>query len=161
MTEKKNKRNRRTREEMLAHYQAQIARLEAAIEGGPDTSSEAGVLKSLRNRLRKTKTALKSAQITLNGDRKADGTGWVRPPIEEKIAKTEKRLADQRATQARAASFALDLPGDIERLEALIAAAEQGDDVEYPKGLTPLSKDEEKTDEEHEADFIAKDSEAN
>lgn len=160
MTNEK-KRNRRTREEMLAHYQAQIDRLNAAMEGGPDTSTEAGILKSLRNRLRKTQTALRAASITLNGDRKADGTGWVRPPIEEKIQKTERRLADQRETQARAASFVLDLPSDVTRLEALIAAGEQGEEIEYPKDLTPLTKDEERTDEEHEAAFIAKSEESN
>jgi len=150
-----NKRNRRTREEMLAHYQAQIARIEAAMEGGPDTTSEAGVLKSLRKRLRKTNTELRSARITLNGVSREDGNGYVRSPIDEKIAQTEARLASQNETKARAEEFSARLPFDIERIEALIAAAEQGEDVEFPNDLTPLANEQERTEEEHEAAFVA------
>lgn len=151
------KRNRRTREEMLAHYQAQIERLEAAMDGKPDTSSENGILKSLRARLRKTNTELRSANVTLNGVTHEDGVGYVRSPIDQKIEQTEKRLQSQRETKARAEAFAAALPFDIKRLEALIAAAEQGEEIEFPNDLTRLSKDEERTDEEHEAAYIADD----
>src|SRR5690554_1989118 len=113
-----NKRNRRTREEMLAHYQAQIARLEAAMAGAPDTSSEAGVLKSLRARLRKTETALRAAQITLNGVRAEDGKGYVRSPIADKIEQTKLRLAAQERTKAEAEEQQAALPFDVERLSA-------------------------------------------
>lgn len=150
-----NKRNRRTREEMLAHYQAQIARLEAAMTGAPDTSSEAGVLKSLRARLRKTETALRAAQITLNGVRAEDGKGYVRSPIADKIEQTKLRLAAQERTKAEAEEQTAALPFDIERLSALVAAGEQGEEVEFPEDLTPLPGEENRTDEQHEASFIA------
>lgn len=153
MTENK-KRNRRTREEMLAYYKAQQERLEAAIEGKPDTSTENGILKSLKARLRKTNTELRAARVTLHGQASKDGSSMLRAPISEKIEHTEKRLASQIETRDRAAEFEANLPHDVERLEALIAAAEQGDDVEFPNDLTRLSSDQDKTDEQHEANAV-------
>ena len=154
MTENTNKRNRRTREEMLAHYEAEAARIRAAMEGKPDTSTESGLLKSLRARLRKTNTELRAARVTLHGQASKDGSTMLRGPIDEKIEATQKRLASQIETRDRAAEFEAKLPHDIARLEAALAAAEQGDDVEFPDDLTPLSNDQDRTDEEHEASFV-------
>lgn len=150
------KRNRRTREEMLAHYQAQIERLEAAMAGAPDTSTESGVLKSLKRALRKRETALRAANVTLNGVKAEDGKGYVRSPIADKIAQTEARLESQRRTAAEAEEQRAALPFDIDRLSALVEAAENGETVEFPDDLTPLPGEENRTDEQHEAAFIAK-----
>lgn len=147
-------RNRRTQAEMLAYYQEQAARIAAKIEGKEDPTLD--LVKRLEKRHRKVMRELRSATITLNGDRKADGSGWSRPPIDEKIQKTMDRLASQTETKTRAEKFAAELPFDVERLEAAIEAAKAGEDVEFPEDLTPLSKDENRTDDEHEAAFIAK-----
>ena len=143
-----SKRNRKTREEMLAFRLAQVEKLQAQIDGSFQDESENAVLRSLNKRLRKTQTALRAAGITLNGTE-------VRSPIADKIAGTEKRLAAQVETMKNAEAYVASLPFDVERLEALIAASEQGDDVEFPKDLTNLGDEQERTDEEHEAAFIA------
>jgi hypothetical protein len=148
-------RNRRTRKEMIELRRQQLEKL-LAEEEGRIPSSESGVLKALRNRLRKTKTALKAARMTLEGVRQENGDGWHRPPIDEKIEHTKQRLASQIETRDRAEEHRAALPGDVERLEALVEAATAGQDVEFPKDLTPLTPDEERTDEEHETAFLAK-----
>jgi hypothetical protein len=154
MTNESNKRNRRTRQEMLAHYEAEAQRLRDAIAGKPDTSSENAILKSLKARLRKTNTELRAARVTLHGQASKDGSSMLRAPIDEKIEATEKRLASQIETRNRAQEFEATLPHDVQRLEALIESAEQGDDVEFPTDLTRLSSDQDKTDEQHEASAV-------
>jgi hypothetical protein len=145
-----NKRNRRTRAQMIADMEAKLEHYKALEDGKVDTSTENGVLKALRNRLRKTKTALRSASITLDG---ADS----RSSIADKIAQTEKRLASQRETQQTAEEQRAALPFDITRLEALVEAAEAGEEVEFPNDLYRLpGVNDPRTDEEREADFIAK-----
>lgn len=154
-----DKRNRRTREEMLAYYQEKAAKLTAQIDGSYDDSQENDVLKALKRRLRKTETALKAARITLNGIEGKDGKGWTRAPIDEKIATTELRLSQQRVAQGRATDQVTLLPFDVDQLSALVAAAEAGDLVDFPTNLHSLNlkEEEEKTDEEIEAEFIAED----
>ncbi|MHC4278223.1 MAG: hypothetical protein ACYSTI_13030 [Planctomycetota bacterium] len=147
------KRNRRTQEEMLAHYQAQVEKLQAKIDGSYQDENENNVLKALKKRLRKTETALRSAGLVVNGVQAEDGMGWTRAPQAVKIAKTEKRLEDQRETLYRAEALVTALPFDVERLKALINASGIGDIVEFPTDLTPLEAP--KTDEEHETAFIA------
>ena len=156
MTENQNKRNRRTRAQMLEHYKAQIARLEAAEQGRPDTSTESGILKSLKSMLRKRRTALRSATIVVDGITGGDGK-VARAPLSETIKRTEERLAKQRATLAESTEQKELLPSDIERLDALVNAAEQGEDVEIPTDLlVRLDSDAPRSDEQAEAEFIAK-----
>jgi hypothetical protein len=152
----KKKRNRRTKAEMAEHYRKLAEQYEAELDGSVDTSSQSGVLKALRAALRKRETQLRAARITLDGVTRDDGNGFVRSPIDEKIAHTLNRLESQQETKARAEEAVAAYPFDIERLQALIAAAELGEDVEMPDDLTPLPGDESRTDEEHEAAFIAK-----
>jgi hypothetical protein len=149
---------RKTREEMLAFRLAQVEKLQAQIAGTHQDDSESGILKQLKKRLRATLTALKGAGYTLNGVVREDGKGYSRSPIDEKISKTEDRLASQVETKDRAEVMIAKLPFDVETLEASIAAAELGDEVMFPEGLTPLGKPS--TDEEHETSFIAKEEEA-
>ena len=100
---------------------------------------------------------MRSAAVIIHGVTKADGKGWVSAPVAEKIEKTRKRLADQVATGERAEIVATTLLFDKQLLETSIAAIEAGDtDVEFPTDLHSLNGDGVKTDEEVEADFIAK-----
>lgn len=151
----KARKKRATRAEMIAQMEEKLARYKAEEAGKVDTSSEAGILKALRKRLRKTETALRAAQVTLNGVAASDGKGWTRSPIDEKIAHTERRLASQIETKRKAEEQSAAYPFDVERLSALVAAAEAGETVEMPDDLTPLPNEQERTDEEHEAAFIA------
>lgn len=148
-------RNRRTQEEMLAHYQAQVDKLTAKIEGRYEDDGANDMVKALKKRLRKAETALRSAQITLNGVTKEDGNGWVRAPISEKIEGTEKRLNSQIEAKGFAEHMTASLPFDIDRLTALVAAAELGEDVEFPNDLVNLTVSKPGGDEQVEADFIA------
>ena len=61
------KRNRRTQEEMLAHYKAKADALAAKIEGRGGDDAGSDLVANLKRRLRKTETALRSAQIMVNG----------------------------------------------------------------------------------------------
>lgn len=151
------KRNRRTAEEMLAHYEAQAERLRLKMAGEYVPSGEDALLKKLKRRLRKTNTELKSARFTIYGVAREDGKGWSRAPIADKIEGTKARLASQIETLERAQAFEASLPFDIERLEALIQAYEAGEDVDFPTDLTPLSDAQNRTDEEHETAMIASD----
>ena len=156
MTEQK-KRNRRTKAEMAEFYAQKAAQLQHELYFcKAAATTETGILKALRNRLRKTQTELKAARYTLNGSVPGpDGKGMVRSSIAEKIALTEKRLASQIETRDRAEEAQARFPMDIERLEALIELAQAGEEVEFPIDLTPLSNEQEMTDEQHEAAFIA------
>jgi len=152
MTDKQT-RNRRTQAQMLAHYEAEAQRVRDAMAGKPDTTTENGILKSLRRRLRKTQTELRAANLTINGQTNSDG-GVMRKSIDDTIKATEARLKSQIETRDRANEFQARLPMDVEQLEALIASAEQGDTVEFPTTLTPLSDDQNKTTEQHEASAV-------
>lgn len=151
-----DKRNRRTQEEMLAHYQAEVAKLEAKIEGRYEDDGGTDMVKALKARLRKTTTALRAAQIMINGVVKEDGKGWQRAPISEKIATTRTRLEQQEEGENFATVQIIKLPDDVRRLALLLEAATAGEDVEFPENLTPLTvRDAERSDEQIEADFIA------
>lgn len=155
------KRFRATRDEMIARKRAELEKLLSQQAGTFKDSDENDLSKRLGKRRSKTIRALNSAQCIVQGVAKKDGTGWQRAPIAEKIATTEKRLAEQKDALIRAEQMMVDLPFDIKRLTNLIAVVELGeDDVEFPTDLTRLSgENETKTDEEHEADFIAKQAE--
>lgn len=151
-----DKRNRRSREEMLAHYMEKVSRLEDQIAGREVEDASGDLVKSLKRRLRKTETALRSAQIMVNGITKDDGRGWQRAPISEKIATTKTRLTQQIEDRDFADAQAAKLPSDVNQLRLLIEAAEAGEDVEFPTNLSPLSLNEaSRSDDEIEADFIA------
>lgn len=149
------KRNRRTRAEMLEAAIAKVAKLEAQIEGSYKDEDENDVLKALKRKLRKTSTALRAARVTLNGLSNSEGK-IARKPISETILRTRDRLESQIETQERAEVMVAKLPFDVERLESLIAQTEIGDIVEFPTDLTLLGDEQERTDEEHETAFIAK-----
>lgn len=140
---------------MLEAALAKVAKLEAQIEGSYKDEDENDILKALKRRLRKTSTALRAARVTLNGLSNDEGK-IARKPISETIERTKVRLASQIETQDRAETMSAALPFDVELLEALIAKTEIGEIVEYPENLTPLGNEQERTDEEHETAFIAK-----
>jgi len=138
------KRTRKTRKEMIAATQAKLEKLMAQEEGTFSDENDDNVLKGLKARLRKTETALKAANLLLNG---ADG----KSSIDDKIVKTRARLESQIETADRAEAQKAALPFDVERLQALIALGEAGEDVEFPKDLHRLPGEQDKTQEEHEA----------
>ena len=140
---------------MLEDALAKVEKLQAQIEGSYKDEDENDILKALSKRLRKTKTALRAARVTLKGLSNDEGK-IARKPISETIERTRVRLASQIETQDRAEVMSTKLPFDVERLEALIAQTEIGDLVEFPSDLTPLGNEQERTDEEHESAFIAK-----
>ena len=148
------KRNRRTREEMLEAALAKVEKLQAQIEGSYKDENENDILKALKRRLRKTNTALRASVVTLNGISNDEGK-IARKSIADTIEATRLRLASQIETMNRAEALQAQLPFDVERLEGLIALTEAGELVEFPKGLTILETGEKRTDEEHEAAFIA------
>lgn len=157
MTDPKTRAKRRSPQELADHY-AKLAEEYAAKAEARERGERVqgnSLVSRLKARLRKTETTLRTAGITLNGVPKEEGKGWNRPPIAEKIAKTQERLESQIETKRRAEEFQAKLPFDVKRLNAAIKAIEEGEeDVVFPSDLTPLSQDE-KTDEEHEAAHIA------
>lgn len=150
MTDKQTTRNRRTDAQMLAHYKAEQERIEAKMAGKPDTTSENGIMKSLKARLRKTQTELRAATIVINGQNSSDG-GVMRKPIADTIKATRARLASQIETKERAELFMAQAPFSVEVLQATLASADQGDDVTFPEDLVKLADEQGKTDEQHEA----------
>lgn len=154
-------RTRKTRSQMIELRRAQLAKLEAQEEGTYSDNSENGILKQLKARRRKCNTTLKGARNLLRGVRKADGTGWARSPISEKIELAETRLENHKESEERANVFDVKLPFDIERLDALIQTAEAGAIVDFPTDLTRLGRDEDRTDDEHEAMELVSQSDGN
>lgn len=139
---------RKTRAQVIVEMEAKLSKYRAQEAGTFRDENENDILKALNKRLRKTSTVLKAAGITVNGSD-------VRSSIADKIAGTQKRLESQIETQRRAEEQIAALPFDVERLQALIATAEAGEDVEFPTDLTRLGDEQERTDEEHEAAFVA------
>ena len=152
----KPRRERRTPAQIIADLEAEIAARKAALDGKIDTSTEHGLGKALRNARRKRNTALKAAQVIVEGIPASDGKGWTRKPMSETIKNTEKRLESQRETLNRAEYQRADLPTWIARLDSLLEALERGDDVEFPREMPPLENEKDRSDEEHEAAFYAK-----
>ncbi len=152
-------RNRRTQAQMLEHFEAEAQRMRDAIAGKPDTTTENGILKSLKARLRKTNTEMRSASAIVNGILSKDGTTVLRGPIMDKITATEARLRSQIETRNNAEEFLAKVAFSIETLETTIASAEQGDEVTFPTDLVPLPSDQDRTPDEHEVAFITKDNE--
>ena len=145
---------KRTTEEMQQHYLDMAQRCQDRIDGKEVEDLHGDILKSLKKRLRRTETALRSAQVLVNGITSDDGKGWTKAPQSEKIVKTRQRLAQQIDALERAEEFAAALPFDVNRLSDLVKAAELGETVEMPNDLRPLKR-ENSSDEEVEADFIA------
>lgn len=152
----KTRAKKRNPHEMKAYYEMKAAECQDRIDGKEIEDRGGDVLKALKARLRKTETALRSAQVLVNGITSDDGKGWQKAPQSEKIVKTRARLAQQIDALERAEEFAAQLPFNVTRLTDLIKAAELGEDVEMPTNLFPLKRQTEKvSDEEIEADFIA------
>lgn len=140
--------------EMKAHYLEMAQQCQDRIDGKEIEDRGGDIIKSLKGRLRKTETALRSAQVLVNGITSDDGKGWTKAPQSEKIVKTRARLAQQIDALERAEEFAAALPFDVNRLQDLVKAAELGEEVEMPTDLRPLKR-QTTSDEEVEADFIA------
>jgi len=138
---------------MIAFRQAELDKMIAQEAGSFDESNESNVGKALQRRLRKTRTALKAAGIMVNGTD-------VRSSIAVKIEGTLRRLASQKQAQENAEEQIAKLPFDVERLVALIDSVEASDIVDFPTDLTRLGDEDERTDEEHEAAFIANEEDA-
>lgn len=148
------RKKRATRDEMIAATEAKLAKLLAQKSGEYVDDS---IVKRLKNRLSKVNRTLRAANLTVNGVAGSEGKGWSRSPIAEKIATTEARLESQRESQRRATEEMARLPFDVKSLEALVASAEQGDEVEFPTDLYPIGNEQDRTDEQHEAHAIASD----
>jgi predicted glycoside hydrolase/deacetylase ChbG (UPF0249 family) len=149
------KRNRRTRVEMLAALEAKLEKLKAQVSGTYDPTSDEGTFieKRLRRAIRRRNTALGNAQTLMDGRQATERSPSV-SPIDVKIENAEKRLTDLRAAKARAVEMQAQLPFDIERLEALLEKAEAGEDVEFPNDLYRLPNEGERTDAEIEAGSV-------
>ncbi len=147
-------RTRRTIEERIAANQAELETLLEKQAGTYKNDTEDTVEKQIRARLRRCNTELRAASVTIHGVSASEGKP-ARSSISDKILKTEARLVNQRNTEDRAYAFLNDLPADIKVLEALVESMEAGQDVAFPDGLTALSASEGRSDEEHEAMFIA------
>jgi hypothetical protein len=146
---------RRTIQERLAANEAERLVLLSKADGTFVSDVEQTVEKQIRARLRKCGTELRAAFLTVNGA-VADGDKKARASIADRIKGTLRRLETQRETETRAYGFLESLPGDIEVLEALVVAMDAGvEDIEFPEGLTRLSKPEDRSDEEHEVQHIA------
>lgn len=150
------KRNRRTRVEMLAALEAKLEKLKAQVSGTYDPTTDKGTFieQRLRRAIRRRNTALGNAQTLMEGRPATERSPSV-SPIDTKIENAEKRLADLRAAKARAVEMQAQLPFDIERLEALLAKADEGEEVEFPNDLYRLPNEGERTDAEIEAGSVA------
>jgi predicted nucleic acid-binding Zn-ribbon protein len=146
------KRNRRTRVEMLAALQEKLDRLKAQVSGTYDPTNDEGtyIVQRIRRAIRRRNTAMGNANTLLNGRPATDRSPAV-APVGEKIANAEHRIAELRKAQNRATEILSNVPGDIERLEALLKRAESGDEVEMPNDLYMLPSDEDRTSAEVEA----------
>lgn len=149
----KGKRNRRTRNEMIAAYEAKLARLKAQAEGTFDESDDdTYTVKRLRRAIRRRETAIGNAGTLLNGKAATEKSPAV-PSILSKIENAEKRLADLRLAQKRAHEITAQVPFDVEKLTALLERAEKGEAVEFPTDLYILPGENDKTEAETEAAF--------
>ncbi len=146
MTDRKQ---RRTRAQMIEEWKAKITKAEAQEEGTYDSDSETLVGRRLRGAMKKRKTILHRAGVLLQGRAATEKS----PPmngIVQKIERARQRLADLIESGARAEQQVANLPFDIERLAELIEAEEKGEDVEFPNDLLRLPGEGEQTDTEAE-----------
>lgn len=146
MTDRKQ---RRTRAQMIDEWKAKIAKAEAQQEGTYDSDSETLIGRRLRAAMKKRKTVLHRAGVLIHGRASTEKS----PPmngIVEKIERARQRLKDLIESGGRAEEQVANLPFDIERLAKLIEAEEKGEDVEFPTNLLSLPGEGEQTDTEAE-----------
>ena len=152
---KGGKRNRRTRVEMAAIYEAKLAKIKAQIAGNFDeTADDSYMVTRLKRAIRRRETALTTAGTLLNGRAATEKSPMV-PSIGEKIANAEKRVADLRAAQNRAIEAQARVPFDVDVLRELLASAEKGEAVDFPTTLYVLPGENERTEAEIEAGSVS------
>jgi len=133
------KRQRATRQEMIERLQAKLGRLQQQEEGKPVASTTPLGVKRLRAAIRKRKTALHRANVLIDGHAGSEKSPRING-IESKIENARQRLDSLIEARNRAVDHIETLPGDIERLEAALAQAEAGGEIEMPEGLTNIGE---------------------
>ena len=133
------KRQRATRQEMIERLQAKLERLQQQEEGKPVASTTPLGVKRLRAAIRKRKTALHRANVLIDGHAGSEKSPRING-IESKIENARQRLDSLIEARNRAVDHIETLPGDIERLEAALAQAEAGGEIEMPEGLTNIGE---------------------
>ena len=131
------KRQRATRQEMIERLQAKLERLQQQEAGKPVASTTPLGVKRLRAAIRKRRTALHRANVLLDGHAGSEKSPAING-IAAKIENAQRRLESLIEARDRAVEQIENLPGDIERLEAALAQAEAGGEIEFPEGLTML-----------------------
>jgi len=131
------KRQRATRQEMIERLQAKLERLQQQEEGKPVASTTPLGVKRLRAAIRKRRTALHRANVLLDGHAGSEKSPRING-IDAKIENARQRLDSLIEARNRAVDHIETLPGDIERLEAALAQAEAGGEIEMPEGLTMI-----------------------
>lgn len=133
------KRQRATRQEMIERLQAKLERLQQQEEGKPVASTTPLGVKRLRAAIRKRRTALHRANVLLDGHAGSEKSPRING-IDAKIENARQRLDSLIEARNRAVDHIETLPGDIERLEAALAQAEAGGEIEMPEGLTNIGE---------------------
>ena len=131
------KRQRATRQEMIERLQAKLERLQQQEEGKPVASTTPLGVKRLRAAIRKRRTALHRANVLLDGHAGSEKSPRING-IDAKIENARQRLDQLIDARNKAVDHLETLPGDIERLEAALAQAEAGGEIEMPEGLTMI-----------------------
>jgi len=133
------KRQRATRQEMIERLQAKLERLQQQEEGKPVASTTPLGVKRLRAAIRKRRTALHRANVLLDGHAGSEKSPRING-IDAKIENARQRLDQLIDARNKAVDHLETLPGDIERLEAALAQAEAGGEIEMPEGLTNIGE---------------------
>ena len=142
MTEQKRKRGKnRTPEEIIADLEKKIEIQKAKAAGTYDPEKDSYGVKRIRAALRRRKTALHAAEVTING-RAATAKSPALNGIDDKIDNARSRLDNLTETRNRAMLSIANLPDDIRVLEDLVQRAEKGEEVEFPTGLHHIPGDQ-------------------
>lgn len=145
-----NRRKRRSPEELYQEALAKAEMYKAKMEGTYQPENDSYGVKRIRAALRKRKTALHAAQVTIDGRASTDKSPALNG-IDAKIENAERRLEQLRETRERAMEQIAALPSDIETLSELVERIEDGEaEPEFPKGLHRLPGEGEQTEAEAE-----------
>jgi hypothetical protein len=131
------RRKRRTRAEILAETLAKAEKIKAQLAGEWSGDNDTSIVGKIKGALRKRKTAVHAANVTINGRAATENSPSING-VDEQIARLETRLSDKKESKIRALAVLETCPDDITRLEALLQEALNGQDVEFPDDLTPL-----------------------
>lgn len=132
---KKPRKPRNDRAQQIAKVEQELAKLKAKEAG---TYVDDSVGKQVKKALTATRRELKAANTILDGAWNSDGSIF-RKPIAAIIERTKERLANQIASQKQSNEYLVKLPFDIEKLEALSVALDNGENVEFPGDLEVVS----------------------